>query len=267
MGRKTVVSIGAVAALAVFFCVGWWLGRSTERGEVMTSESGDSKQTAWESSDSKQMESEGSSYGQTEPESGDSGQTAPESGGSAPDGLLEAVLLGEAQFLYCSEGKTEAMDISGIPALFDGADPLMKIFDFAVVDLDGDGKEEVVLFVTGAAGDMGGKVILYQADSEVYGCSTDNRTLVDLKKDGTYSYSDPTGMAEAGIAAFSGFSREGYTVDKKASATGTYEGWDSFAVEGQPATEKEYMDMVSRQEEKQDAEWHEFCEEAIDAVF
>ena len=58
MGRKTVVSIGAVAALAVFFCVGWWLGRSTERGEVMTSESGDSKQTAWESSDSKQMESE-----------------------------------------------------------------------------------------------------------------------------------------------------------------------------------------------------------------
>ena len=146
MGRKMVVSIGAVAALAVFFCVGWWLGRSTERGE---------------------------------------------------DGLLEAVLLGEAQFLYCSEGKAEAMDISGIPALFDGADPLMKIFDFAVVDLDGDGKEEVVLFVTGAAGDMGGKVILYQADSEVYGCSTDN------------SYSDPTGMAEAGIAAFSGFSREG----------------------------------------------------------
>ncbi len=56
-------------------------------------------------------------------------------------------------------------------------------------------------------------------------------------------------------------------MDKKASATGTYEGWDSFAVEGQPATEKEYMDMVSRQEEKQDAEWHEFCEEAIDAVF
>ena len=89
-------------------------------------------------------------------------------------------------------------------------------------------------------------MILYQVDSEVYGCSTDNRTLVDLKKDGTYSYSDPTGMAEAGIAAFSGFSREGYTVDKKASATGTYEGWDSFAVEGQPATEKEYMDMVAK---------------------
>ena len=77
MGRKMVVSIGAVAALAVFFCVGWWLGRSTERGEVMTSESGDSKQTAWESSDSKQMESEGSSYGQTEPESGVSSDTLP----------------------------------------------------------------------------------------------------------------------------------------------------------------------------------------------
>ena len=45
MGRKMIVSIGALAALAVFFCVGWWLGRSTERGEAMTWESGDSKQT------------------------------------------------------------------------------------------------------------------------------------------------------------------------------------------------------------------------------
>nr|WP_305131872.1 hypothetical protein [uncultured Acetatifactor sp.] len=45
MGRKMIVSIGVVAALAVFFCVGWWLGRSTERGEAMTWESGDSKQT------------------------------------------------------------------------------------------------------------------------------------------------------------------------------------------------------------------------------
>ncbi len=255
MGRKMIVSIGAVAVLAVFLCIGWWLGRSAERGEAP---------------DSGQAASEGSSSSHTAAsESGDSEQeqTAPESAGSDPDGLMKAVLLGESRFLHCAEGKAEAMDITDIPALFDEADPLMKIFDFAIVDLDGDGKEEIILFVIGVAGDMGGKVILHQAGGEVYGYSTDNRTLVDLKTDGTYSYSDPTGMAEAGIAAFTGFSRDGYTVDKKASATGTYEGWDSFAADCEPVTEEEYMDMISRQEEKQDVQWHEFSEEEIEAVF
>ena len=65
-------------------------------------------------------------------------------------------------------------------------------------------------FVVGVAGDMGGKggkVVFHQIGDKVYGYTTDNRTLVDLKIDGTYDYSDPTGVAEAGIATVRGFLR------------------------------------------------------------
>lgn len=49
------------------------------------------------------------------------------------------------------------MVITDVPALFDADDPLMKIFEFSMVDLNGDGEDEVILFVAGAAGDMGEK--------------------------------------------------------------------------------------------------------------
>ena len=49
----------------------------------------------------------------------------------------------------------ETMAITDVPALFDEYDPLMKIWEFSVVDLNGDGEDEVILFVVGVAGDMG----------------------------------------------------------------------------------------------------------------
>lgn len=187
--------------------------------------------------------------------------------GSDGNEIFKAVLLGNSPFVYCSDGNAERMVITDIPALFDADDPLMKIFEFSMVDLNGDGEEEVILFVAGAAGDMGGKVILHQTGDEVYGYITDNRTLVDLKMDGTYSYSDPTGSAEAGIAAVVDFSEAGYTTDKITYATGTYEGWDAFVADHQPVTEKEYLDAVSRQDQKQNAEWYEFSNENIHNMF
>lgn len=42
---------------------------------------------------------------------------------------------------------------------------------------------------------------LHQIGYEVYGYLTDNRTLVDLKMDGSHGYSDPTGVTEAGSKA------------------------------------------------------------------
>ena len=200
-------------------------------------------------------------------ETADSGQMASESADDAPRELLKAVLLGDSQFVYYAHGNMEAIDITGVPALFDADDPYMKIFDFAMVDMDGDGEDEAVLFLAGAAGDMGGKVILHATDGEVYGYRTDNRTLEELKTDGTYLYSDPTGMAEAGIAAVTGFSGEGLSVDMIARASGTYEGWDTFTVSGRPVTEEEYRDILSRQEKKEDAKRYEFTEENIHAVF
>ena len=185
--------------------------------------------------------------------------------GASADEIFKEVLLGNTQFRYSSGGEMRTIAITDVPALFDAEDPFMKIWEFAVVDLNGDGEEEVILFVVGAAGDTGGKVILHQVGDTVYGYITDDRTLVDLKTDGTYNFSDPTGVTEAGIAAITDFSEIGYTVDKISYETGTYEGWNSFVVNHHPATEEEYLDAVSRQEEKQNAEWYDFNKENVNA--
>lgn len=177
--------------------------------------------------------------------------------------LFKAALLGDIRFSY----GMETVAITDIPSLFDANDPLMKIWEFCVIDLDGDGEEEVILYVASAAGDMGGKVILHQIGGELYAYITDNRTLVDLKTDGTYSYSDPTGLAETGIAEITGFSETGYTVDRISWAVGTYEGWESFNADRQPATEEKYLDVVSGQDKKQNAERFDFTMENINTIF
>ena len=181
--------------------------------------------------------------------------------------LIKAVLLGDAQFIYVSDGKTKTIDITDIPMLFGADDASMKIWDFAVVDLDRDGEDEVILFVVGVAGDMGGKLILHQIDGKVYGYTCDNRTLEELKTDGTFGFSDPTGVAEGGIGEIVDFTEFGYTMDKISYGSGTHEGWDTFIVDHEPATEEEYFDVANKQSEKPDAEWYGFTNENINAVF
>jgi hypothetical protein len=154
-----------------------------------------------------------------------------------------------------------------VPSLFDPDDSFMKIWEFAVADLNGDREDEVILFVVGASGDTGGKVILHQSDDKVYGYLTDNRFLMDLKIDGTFNFSDPTGIMETGIAAIANFTEEGYTEDKISYETGTYKGWDTFVVDHQPATEAEYLNAVSQQDKKQNVKWYEFNHENFNTTF
>ena len=183
------------------------------------------------------------------------------------ENILKRVLLGDAEFTYVNNGNIETMNITDVPSIFDPDDSYMKIWDFSVVDLDGDGGEEAILFVVGVAGDMGGKMILHQIGDEVYGYKSDNRTLVELKTDGTFEFSDPTGVVEGGFGSITDFSEHGYTIDKISYGTGTYEGWSTFVVDHQSATEEEYFDAAAIQNEKSDAEWYDFTEENIKAAF
>ena len=181
--------------------------------------------------------------------------------------LIKDVLLGDAGFLYVADGNAEPMDITDIPFIFDADDPYIKIWNFSVVDLDRDGEAEVILLVVGAAGDMGGNMILHQIGDKVYGYICNNRTLEELKTDGTFGFSDPTGIAEGGIGEIIDFSEIGYTMDKISYGSGTHEGWDTFIMDHEPATEEEYFDAADTQSGKPDAEWYDFTNENINAVF
>lgn len=183
------------------------------------------------------------------------------------DVLFSDILLGNSGFYYAVGGEVETLTVNDVPGLFDQEDPYMKVWEFSAVDLNGDGEKEVILFVTGASGDAGGKVILHRIGDRVYGYLTDARTLVELKTDGTYEFSDPTGVTETGVAVITGFSETGYSVDKITYAGGTYEGWNTFVVEHQAAAEEDYLEALEQQSGKQGATRYDFTGEMIEEVF
>lgn len=246
-----VIFILIMIVLVIFICA-----KMKERYSIEDKGASDSEQTVLGSSVQDKVDVEPSASGKPNTDTN-----------MSADEIYKAVLLGETSFRYPTDGKMETITITDVPALFDPDDSFMKIWEFAVADLNGDGEDEVILFVVGAAGDAGGKGILHQSDDKVYGYLTDNRTLVDLKIDGTFNFSDPTGVTESGIAAITNFTKEGYTVDKISYETGTYKGWDSFVVDHHSATEEEYLDVVSKQEKKQNAEWYDFNNENINTMF
>lgn len=101
-----------------------------------------------------------------------------------PDPLLK-VLLNETtyirQFDYESEGyfKDTVLDY---PTAETGS------FGYAVCDLDGDGKEELIL------SSMQYEIVLREFEGKVYGYLFDFRSLLDLKTDGSFNFISNAGM-------------------------------------------------------------------------
>lgn len=101
-----------------------------------------------------------------------------------PDPLLK-VLLNETtyirQFDYESEGyfKDTVLDY---PTAETGS------FGYAVCDLDGDGKEELIL------SSMQYEIVLREFEGKVYGYLFDFRSLLDLKTDGSFNFTSNAGM-------------------------------------------------------------------------
>lgn len=177
-----------------------------------------------------------------------------------------AVLLGEAQFLYTAEGSSELMDIAKVPSIFSPYSSYADFWKFAVVDLDGDGGQEVVCQTMDAAGDMSGYLILHWKDGAVYGFTSHYKTFMDLKTDGTYSYSNLP-ATEEGICRIR-FTETDYAADAIISMV-TDDNWESFAyfAGGEPVTAEAYDAMVKQQQEKPDAAWHDFTDDDIDFIF
>lgn len=182
---------------------------------------------------------------------------------------FEDILLGNAEFLYVSEGASQAKNISDVPVLFDPDDDYMKIWEFAVQDLDGDGSAEVILSVQGISGDTGGSLILHRMGGQVYGYRVRNNAFSWLKADSTYYYYDPSGAVEHGICFITNFTETGYTTEKITYGRPPLRDvdWATFVVDYEPATDMEFFAAINIQNNKPDAVWHEFTEENIKSVF
>ena len=171
---------------------------------------------------------------------------------------MQDVLKGKQPFYYAADGGSDlaSVNIADIPSLLNPDDAYMAIQNYAVIDLDGDGSEEAVVFVCGAAGDTGGYLVLHSRDDHVYGYRTDYRTFENLKTDGTFVYSDDLGSKE-GVATI-GFTQDGLVITDVLSATGQAYIMDHFMINGKKATQEEYNAEKEKQDLKSNVQWHEY---------
>lgn len=179
------------------------------------------------------------------------------SSSSTPSANMQDVLKGDQPFYYADGGSdSSSVSIAEVPSLFDPDDAYMAIQNYAMIDLDGDGSEEAVVYVCGAAGDTGGYLVLHSNDGQVYGYKTDYRKFENLKTDGTFSYSDELGSKE-GVATIS-FTQDGLVMTDVLSATGQAYTMDSFMINGKKATQEEYNAEREKQDQKDNVEWQEY---------
>lgn len=180
---------------------------------------------------------------------------------------IRDVLSGSTSFLYWAEGTEipESKAISQVPALFSPDSDYAAIYQFAVLDLDGDGTSEVVLQISDVASDMGGYLVLRQVGGTVYGYPSHWRTFWYLKTDGTFFYSYSAGNEE-GLAVVR-FTETGMELVKGVCGQGSQFEFDTFLINGQPVSKAEYETAWEAQTQKPDAEWYEFTEENIRMMF
>ena len=178
---------------------------------------------------------------------------------------IRDVLLGNTSFLYWPEGTEtpESKAISQVPALFSPNSDYAGLYQFAVLDLDGDGADEVVLQISDVANDMGGYLVLRQAGGTIYGYPSGWRTFWNLKSDGTFTYSAPAGN-EDGTASVR-FTGTGMELDKHICGQGNQFDFDTFLVDGASVSQNVYENAWEDQNQKQDAVWLPWNEDNIRA--
>jgi len=189
--------------------------------------------------------------------------------GDAYDAFRSALLgEGERQILCYLDGEASprSVNITEVPDIFSLDSEYAAVWQFSVVDLDGDGQSETVLQVIDAAGDMGGFLVLRWEDGGVYGYPRSYREFESLKTDGTYGFSNPMGT-EWGVCTVS-FDRKEYSVQPIFSGRTDSSGQEvGYSVYGQPGTEEEYNAAADQQAKKPDAAWYEFTDENIRRIF
>ena len=134
-----------------------------------------------------------------------------------------------------------------------------SVIHFAVIDLDNDGIQEVVLRMKLAENDTVGSIVLSYQDDTVYGYTLFIRQFDDLKVDGTFRASGSAG--NYGICSIE-FDKHTYAIDRF-----TYRDDSSFCINHQSSSEEAFNTAMNIQDEKQSVEWYDFTEDNIEKVF
>lgn len=187
--------------------------------------------------------------------------TATEVPSSAQD-AYEAVLSGTMTFTDASTGNT--LDITRLSETITSENIPCSIRQLAVVDLDQDESEELILWLRLGQDDYAGFLILRYQDEAVYGYPRSYRSFLELKQDGTFRLSGGVSYAGFGSVAFSGTMGIIFPL-AEAETELLSDGSSStvYRINGENATEAQYLTFEAAQAAKPDILWHESWEDYL----
>lgn len=182
----------------------------------------------------------------------------------------KAILLGKEDFINSSEDGEflDMVNIEDIWKTFTVSEmPGAKVKKFAIVDMDGDGEKEIVLWNYTGAIDKGFEILHYQ-NGKVYGYHFWYRALDSLKEDGTSIAS--SGAAYTSINKIE-FLEKGYSIDTlyQSELQIGSDGIDKmqYYANGEICSEEEFNEALSRQNEKADVVWYDLTPENVELAF
>ena len=182
---------------------------------------------------------------------------------SSPESGIQAVLQGNATFYSIDAAQNLTINELG-RVVSDDSGITAKALKFAIVDLDGDGISEVILWLKVNENDSFGFEILRQQSGQIYGYTIYYKSFMDLKRDGTFSFSG--GAADSGFGTIS-FSDKVYTINEITYSQSAYDANNelttSYCVNGQDASENDYLAAVEEQNGKESVLWYDFTSENV----
>lgn len=180
----------------------------------------------------------------------------------------KAVLLNNGDFIS-TDMQNKKMNLTNIKEVVtDDESITVAATKFAVMDLDNDGQNEIVLWIQiNGVSDYGFEILRYQ-EGVVYGYTLQYREFMDLKTDGTFTFSE--GAADLGIGKLS-FSENGYVIDKLYYSESQYNSNNELEVQyianGTLYSEDEFNSDMSHQGEKSNVKWYDLTPGNVESAF
>lgn len=183
--------------------------------------------------------------------------------GKSPLSAYQSVLQNKAEFFSTDANKN--LNISQLnQAVSDDSGVTAKAAKLAMVDLENDGTPEVILWLVVNNNDYYGFEVLRYQDGVVYGYTLPYRAFMDLKADGTFSFS--SGAADYGFGTVK-FTEKGYSVEKISYCESGYDSNNnqsiSYFVDHESAAENDFLSALNKQSEKTGVTWYDFTDDNI----
>ncbi|MEL7602342.1 MAG: M56 family metallopeptidase [Bacillota bacterium] len=193
-------------------------------------------------------------------------QESPQPSENTVTEMYKAVLQGTTEFFSVDANKSLTIDQLN-QTVSDDSSVTAKATKFAIMDLDNDGTQEVILWLSVNNDDYYGFEVLRYQNGVVYGYTLWYRAFMDLKANGTFSFS--SGAADSGFGTVK-FTEGAYSIDKITYSESSYDSNNnmsvSYFVDRESATEDAFLSAVNRQSEAADATWYEYADDTIETI-